>query len=79
MKRVDKYYSSDNFVLLQGNSVDVLRQLPAGSIQTCVTSPPYWALRDAASGSTSAPNSSTSQPSVIVKADGGAGGYDRSA
>jgi hypothetical protein len=23
-----------------------LRELPAGSVQTCVTSPPYWGLRD---------------------------------
>lgn len=32
--------------LLQGNSVDVLRTLEAESVQTCVTSPPYYGLRD---------------------------------
>jgi site-specific DNA-methyltransferase (cytosine-N4-specific) len=26
--------------------MDRLRELPAGSVQTCVTSPPYWNLRD---------------------------------
>ncbi len=29
-----------------GDCRDVLRQLPAGSVHTCVTSPPYWGLRD---------------------------------
>lgn len=29
-----------------GNVEDVLRQLPAGCVQTVVTSPPYWGLRD---------------------------------
>ena len=30
----------------QGNALDILAQLPAESIQCCVTSPPYWGLRD---------------------------------
>lgn len=29
-----------------GDCIDVLRQLPAGCVQCCVTSPPYWGLRD---------------------------------
>jgi DNA modification methylase len=29
-----------------GDCREVLRLLPAGSVHTCVTSPPYWALRD---------------------------------
>ena len=29
-----------------GDCREVLRQLPAGSVHTCVTSPPYWGLRD---------------------------------
>jgi DNA modification methylase len=32
--------------ILQGDCRDVLRTLPAESVQTCVTSPPYWGLRD---------------------------------
>ena len=32
--------------LLQGNSLKVLAGLPSGSVQTCVTSPPYYGLRD---------------------------------
>lgn len=32
--------------LLQGDCLDVLRTLPDASVQCCVTSPPYWGLRD---------------------------------
>lgn len=33
--------------ILQGDARDVLRSLPDGSVQCCVTSPPYYRLRDA--------------------------------
>ena len=29
-----------------GDSLTVLQTLPAASVQCCVTSPPYWGLRD---------------------------------
>lgn len=32
--------------LITGDSATVLPQLPAGLFQTCITSPPYWSLRD---------------------------------
>ncbi len=32
--------------ILVGDALDRLREIPDGSIQTCVTSPPYWGLRD---------------------------------
>jgi DNA modification methylase len=32
--------------ILKGDCRDVLRSLDADSVQTCVTSPPYWGLRD---------------------------------
>jgi len=32
--------------ILCGNSADVLRTLPADSVRCCVTSPPYFHLRD---------------------------------
>lgn len=32
--------------LLEGNALDMLRTLPAQSVHMCVTSPPYWGLRD---------------------------------
>ncbi|GAJ12763.1 unnamed protein product, partial [marine sediment metagenome] len=37
----------DNFITAYcGDSLEVMRELPAESVQCCVTSPPYWALRD---------------------------------
>jgi DNA modification methylase len=30
----------------QGNTLDVLRTIPSGIVNCCVTSPPYWGLRD---------------------------------
>ena len=32
--------------IIVGNAVDVLRTLEPGSARTCITSPPYWGLRD---------------------------------
>lgn len=32
--------------VLEGDALDVLRTLDAESVQCCVTSPPYWGLRD---------------------------------
>ncbi len=32
--------------ILQGNCLDKLKELPDESINTCITSPPYWGLRD---------------------------------
>jgi DNA modification methylase len=37
--------------LLQGDCIEVMKTLPAGSVQTCVTSPPYWGLRSYGIGS----------------------------
>lgn len=35
-----------NATLHAGDAKDTLRDLPAESVQTCITSPPYWGLRD---------------------------------
>ena len=35
-----------NYTLLHGDALEVLRNIPNESIQTCVTSPPYYGLRD---------------------------------
>src|SRR5258708_6254929 len=32
--------------IIHGDCRDVLRELPDASVQCCVTSPPYWGLRD---------------------------------
>jgi DNA modification methylase len=33
-------------VILQGDCLEVMRTLPSGSVHCCITSPPYFALRD---------------------------------
>ncbi len=33
-------------MILVGDALDRLREMPAQSVQTCVTSPPFWQLRD---------------------------------
>jgi DNA modification methylase len=33
-------------IIIQGNALDNLKNLPDNCIDTCVTSPPYWGLRD---------------------------------
>ena len=36
----------DDFQILTGDALDMLRTLPDNSVKCCVTSPPYYALRD---------------------------------
>lgn len=36
----------NRLTILQGDALTRLRELPDESVQTCVTSPPYWGLRD---------------------------------
>ena len=36
--------------IIQGNNLDSLKNLPSQSINTCVTSPPYYGLRDYGTG-----------------------------
>jgi len=38
--------SGTNWELHQGGCLDVMRGLPDASVHCCVTSPPYWGLRD---------------------------------
>lgn len=40
------FWSDDAAAVYVGRAQDVLRALPAGSVQTVVTSPPYYGLRD---------------------------------
>lgn len=39
-------FESAVLTIFQGNCLDVLRSMPDCSVQCCVTSPPYWGLRD---------------------------------
>jgi site-specific DNA-methyltransferase (cytosine-N4-specific) len=36
----------NNFAILHGNALELLKALPSESIQTCITSPPYYNLRN---------------------------------
>jgi site-specific DNA-methyltransferase (cytosine-N4-specific) len=40
------YYSDESVTLYHGDALAVLRTLPDGSVNCCVTSPPYFGLRD---------------------------------
>ena len=40
------YYESDAGVIYNGDALEVLKSLPDESVHCCVTSPPYWGLRD---------------------------------
>jgi DNA modification methylase len=37
---------TNTWKIQQGNCLDLLTEMPEQSVQTCVTSPPYWGLRD---------------------------------
>jgi DNA modification methylase len=37
---------SQSLTILQGDALEKLRELPSESVHCCVTSPPYWGLRD---------------------------------
>jgi len=43
---MNPYYSHQGIQICHGDVLEVLRTLPAGIVQTVVTSPPYWGLRD---------------------------------
>lgn len=40
------YYTDEAVTLHHGDALEVLRTLPGGSVDSCVTSPPYYGLRD---------------------------------
>lgn len=40
------FVQDQDFTLYQGDCLEVLRELPEASVHCCVTSPPYWGLRD---------------------------------
>ena len=44
------YLSDPDFVLHQGDALEVLRTLPDESVHMCVTSPPFYGLRDYGTG-----------------------------
>ena len=43
-------FEEKNYELFVGNSIDVLKTLPDESVNCCITSPPYYGLRDYGTG-----------------------------
>src|SRR3990172_583118 len=40
------YWQDSHSTILQGDAREALRGLPERSVHACITSPPYWGLRD---------------------------------
>jgi len=40
------YYEDDHVTIYHGDALGTLRAMPDASVHCCVTSPPYWGLRD---------------------------------
>ena len=40
------FHQTESGIIYQGNSLDVLKSMVSESVDVCVTSPPYWGLRD---------------------------------
>ena len=45
-----KLFAGMNHKIIQGDSLEVLKTLEPESINCCITSPPYWGLRDYGTG-----------------------------
>ena len=43
---MSEYITDPDFTLHLGDALDILREMPDRSVDCCVTSPPYWGLRD---------------------------------
>jgi len=43
---VREIYNQNAIKIIQGDSRQALADIPAGTFQSCITSPPYWGLRD---------------------------------
>jgi DNA modification methylase len=43
---IEPYLADRDVTLYQGDALEVLRELEPSSVDCCVTSPPYWGLRD---------------------------------
>lgn len=43
---VMEVYNQDDIRIIQGDSRKALENIPANTFQCCITSPPYWGLRD---------------------------------
>lgn len=42
MPKEHRYFETENGILYNGDVLEILKQLPDESIDTVITSPPYW-------------------------------------
>jgi site-specific DNA-methyltransferase (cytosine-N4-specific) len=47
---VTPYYADEHVTIYQSDALAALRSMPDASVHCCVTSPPYWGLRDYGTG-----------------------------
>lgn len=40
------WHKENSITIYNGDALETLQELEAGSVQSCITSPPYWGLRD---------------------------------
>ena len=59
------------FDLVLGNCLDILPTLPAESVQTCITSPPYWGLRDYGTAAWEGGDDECDHKQTTARKDGG--------
>ena len=43
---MDNHNRANRYTIITGDALREVSRLPAGSIRSCITSPPYWGLRD---------------------------------
>ena len=70
------YVQDADFTLYVGDVLDVLRELPSASIDCCVTSPPYWGLRDYGTGSWEGGDPECDHAQTVARHEGGRAGVD---
>ncbi len=67
------YIDDPDFQLHVGDALEVLQAMPAESVHCCVTSPPYWGLRDYGTGTWDG-GDATCDHALPPLGDGGTGG-----
>ena len=59
------YWSSSDGEIYHGNVLEVLKGMADESVQMCVTSPPYWGLRDYGTATWEGGDTITTAPEAV--------------
>lgn len=68
---VTPWLSDPDVDIYVGDALEVLRGLPDGSVDCCVTSPPYWGLRDYGTGAWAGGSTDCDHKQTVARHDGG--------